>query len=552
MSVYEHTTAEIWNSEMMRRVRRQMAAGEPVPECRYCYSQAKANLPNMWSDVTTAWERGWLNPRNETAENLKSRARATNFVLAGPESLMLRVGNLCNLKCRMCEGVSSSAILADPVHSRWRKEVPSVLPPRWKGRETTIAPVRVLGVAYFGLGKVDWQDETPVAWTDGAARVVFNRAPSDITAVSITLGAERPVNHQIRIEANAEVLYDGVPPEGEWTRAFELSKEIMDSAKLEISIISPVFRRKDNPDNVGVGIKELKLLRSEKQRNNISLSRFDQGDQWSQNREFLLKDLFYDPQALRKITFLGGEPFLIAEVKEIARYLVDTGVAKNIDLVIMTNGTVKDDEWLELASRFGRISLMISLDGFEKVNEYIRYPSDWSVIRENIKWFQSLPNSYVFVHATIQAYNMLNIGELIDFCEEVDLDFHYALLEEPDHLSGLSMPTAVRKAAAARLRRLAMRNEPDRLREKRHFDHREAARSLADAFENAVDRDVDAHVREFMIYTNDLDASRNQTFASVGSEIIGLLEECGYPWIKETRYAKYGLAATARLSTAAE
>ena len=95
MSVYEHSMEEIWNSEAMRSVRKDMIEGKPVKECLYCYNQEKIGARSLRIDRAAAWEGGWHNPRRETIEDMKSKARANDFRLPeGPEWIDLNVGNL--------------------------------------------------------------------------------------------------------------------------------------------------------------------------------------------------------------------------------------------------------------------------------------------------------------------------------------------------------------------------------------------------------------------------------------------------------------------------
>lgn len=132
MSVYEHSIEEIWNSEAMRSVRRNLTEGRPVKECAYCYNQEKVGARSMRIDGLRAWGAGWLNPRSETIEVIKAKAIGNDFRLPdGPEWVDLDVGNLCNLKCRMCNGLSSSSIANDPVHSQWVYDFET--PARWQG-----------------------------------------------------------------------------------------------------------------------------------------------------------------------------------------------------------------------------------------------------------------------------------------------------------------------------------------------------------------------------------------------------------------------------------
>jgi hypothetical protein len=42
---------------------------------------------------------------------------------------------------------------------------------------------------------------------------------------------------------------------------------------------------------------------------------------------------------------------------------------------------------------------------------------------------------------------------------------------------------------------------------------------------------------EFMLFTNDLDASRGQNFASVNSELLGFIEASGVCWNDKTKFA---------------
>jgi Iron-sulfur cluster-binding domain len=112
MSVYEHTIEEIWNSEAMRSVRRKLTNGEPVKQCSYCYNQEKTGARSMRIDGLRAWEAGWLNPRGETIEDMKAKARANDFRLPdGPEWIDLDVGNLSNLKLYIRDGPLTILIL---------------------------------------------------------------------------------------------------------------------------------------------------------------------------------------------------------------------------------------------------------------------------------------------------------------------------------------------------------------------------------------------------------------------------------------------------------
>jgi hypothetical protein len=108
------------------------------------------------------------------------------------------------------------------------------------------------------------------------------------------------------------------------------------------------------------------------------------------------------------------------------------------------------------------------------------------------------------------------------------------------HLNIQNLPINIREIAAERLRRMALRNELDQQRANRFVDYREQAMSLAKALElTPNENNRKKEIEEFMIFTNDLDHSRNQQFSSIGEELIELLARNGHPWTRETRYAKF-------------
>lgn len=541
MSVYEYSVAEIWNSEAIRNIRRLMVEGKRVDGCAYCYRQVKQKFRSIWEDANDSYEAGWLNPRNETLADVKQRASDSDFALPnGPERLDLDVGNLCNLKCRMCHSGSSSSVAADPVQIRWPhsfSRTPS--PARWNNLETAIAPRQVLGVTYTGLSDIDWSSSLPVAWTNGHAQMIVDTDGIDLVGIAITIDEDRPAGQRLRLLVNSSVIYDDVPKPGLWSRTFSFDHLSLRDRKLQISIESSLYLRAGHATETGVGIQRLALIRGSNGRNSISIGRFASGQQWFQNQEFIEADLFYDLPSITKINFIGGEPLLIKEVRNIMRYLIATGRSNNITLSMTTNGTVMDEEWNELAIQFKSLIIAVSLDGYGELNGYIRYPSKWDTVQDNITRLQKIPNAYVYVNMTVQAYNMLRITELIDFCERAGLDFRHHAVVEPDQLNCNGMPDEIRATAAVRLRRYAMRNQPDKERPNRFVDYRKGILALAEALEMPSGRDKASAVREFMIFTNDLDQSRQQKFSDVGSELIALLNEQGYPWISETRFAKF-------------
>jgi len=531
MSVYEHTIEEIWNSEFMRSVRRKLTEGEPVKECSYCYNQEKMGARSMRIEGNRAWEAGWLNPRSETIEDLQAKARANDYrVPDGPEWIDLDVGNLCNLKCRMCNSLSSSRIANDPVHSRWTHDFE--VPARWQGLGMVVAPRRVLGVAQEGISGLDRSTSPPVAWMQGVATVRLKMPAEKVSNIEVKVRAAAPQRSPLKILVNDVPVYRGELSGATLTQTFELPTQVMQADELTLRIESPAR----------AGIEEVKLFRAQNGKSKVAFSRLSSGKQWFQDEEFISNDLLYKIHNIVKVNFIGGEPLLIREVRSIMKHLISRGVAKNITLVMTTNGTIVDDESCDLAAQFKTVVIAVSLDGFANVNDYIRYPSKWQAIEPNIMRLRRIQNAYVYVNMTVQAYNMLHVPALAQYCEEMDLDLRYHFLETPNHLSCLVMPPEARIAAAQKMRNFAMANaHGTTTRVHRMMDIRETMLELAAILEKNNKPADPKLLSDFMIFTNDLDADRRQDFASVNDELKELIMAYGAPWNPQTSRAGFCL-----------
>ncbi len=284
-----------------------------------------------------------------------------------------------------------------------------------------------------------------------------------------------------------------------------------------------------------------------KQREEIAHSRLAGGVQWFRDQEFLKGELFGNPKKIKKIQLIGGEPLLIKEIRNILRLMIDLNIAPNILFVFATNGTYCDQEWLELSSKFSKISMAVSIDGFGPINEYLRFPSKWQNIEVNVEKFVNKFNPGVFVNMTVQTYNVLNIIELADFCSRLNVTFRCHLLQYPDYLSPFVLPHEIRCFAANRLRSYVktLYMLPDSIQSNIqqtvsiwNTTTGKELEMLVYALENGP-REFNADLmRRFMLFTNDLDASRGQSFAATFPELRGMIEDAGIHWIDDRFFYK--------------
>jgi sulfatase maturation enzyme AslB (radical SAM superfamily) len=111
---------DAWNSNEMKMIRNSMVSGKSVEGCKVCYVQESSGRTSNRQYANAEWG-------NQLGDNHMYKL-IDKAVLTGGELnysiayLDLRLGNLCNLKCRMCSPFNSSQILKEHVELEKKDE----------------------------------------------------------------------------------------------------------------------------------------------------------------------------------------------------------------------------------------------------------------------------------------------------------------------------------------------------------------------------------------------------------------------------------------------
>jgi hypothetical protein len=190
------------------------------------------------------------------------------------------------------------------------------------------------------------------------------------------------------------------------------------------------------------------------------------------------------------------------------------------------------------------VNLNLSIDGIDEIHEYIRFPVKWHVMDKNIRMLRELPNAEFCVTPVVQIYNAMNLVELCRYSDNLRMGLTLAnVLHWPEQLRISLMPKSALQVAAERLRKFA---DADCSSWNQH-----QVRSLAQHFESLPGKPSPQMFRKFMLFTNDLDISRGQSFKSVHHELYRAFQEAGYEWTDETQYARRPTKSHAPISVAA-
>jgi sulfatase maturation enzyme AslB (radical SAM superfamily) len=135
---------------------------------------------------------------------------------------------------------------------------------------------------------------------------------------------------------------------------------------------------------------------------------------WHENPEFW-KEMYQQIPNLKQVYFAGGEPLLIKEHKLFLEEIIRQGYADKILIRYNTNGLLINDDIVELWKKFKKVKVGFSIDAIGERNYYIRYPSNWDTIVQNLHKLDNTPDNIQVSIAT--AIQILNIKHLPDFAK---------------------------------------------------------------------------------------------------------------------------------------
>ena len=186
---------------------------------------------------------------------------------------------------------------------------------------------------------------------------------------------------------------------------------------------------------------------------------------WYQKGSFI-QSMKSQAQHIKELYFAGGEPLLIPEHYNILEFMVAEGYAKDCILRYNSNGTEVSDRLLELWNHFKLVKFNFSIDAVGDKNNYIRYPSQWDAIVQNLHKLDNTPSNVIInIACAVQILNILHLDELVDWkmsqsFKKINtlsygaglIGLHLVYL--PSHMNIRVLPEHLKIEAASRIRKL--------------------------------------------------------------------------------------------------
>lgn len=152
---------------------------------------------------------------------------------------------------------------------------------------------------------------------------------------------------------------------------------------------------------------------------------------------------FQSVLSYKKIYLAGGEPLIINEYLDLINFIAENN--PEIELVINTNLTRLPSGILKSIKKLKKISFIVSVDSYEKVNEYHRFPLQWSKFMNNLN---QLMNYGVFIqfNTVIDAISIFGLGKLNNISHFPN-QWNLTILTEPNWLLLKNIPVQYKNLA---------------------------------------------------------------------------------------------------------
>jgi len=209
-----------------------------------------------------------------------------------------------------------------------------------------------------------------------------------------------------------------------------------------------------------------------------------------------------DLDTVKKLSVAGGEPSIMTEFIEFLEKCISLG-RTDFEISITTNANKFSHKFKNLLKHFSNVNFIVSIDGYQDLNHYIRYPSEWDNIIGTMRYLQE-QNFLFHTHTTISIYNVNALHLIFEYMDRefpgviTDWDF----VENPDFMSPYQFPDA--ESAIDSLTAVVKTN-----------CYKNAGRIFRDRIDTCLEYFINRHdpdpqkLQEFFLHNDKLDQSRS-------------------------------------------
>ena len=124
---------------------------------------------------------------------------------------------------------------------------------------------------------------------------------------------------------------------------------------------------------------------------------------------------FVNINQIEKLYVAGGEPTATNETYNFLNKCIQEKKT-NFEFVINTNANKISKNFLELCNQFSNLKFVVSIDGYQSVNDYVRWPSEWKNVIKNTKKLQI--NHTITFNVVVSIYTVSRLDQLLEFFDK--------------------------------------------------------------------------------------------------------------------------------------
>ena len=140
---------------------------------------------------------------------------------------------------------------------------------------------------------------------------------------------------------------------------------------------------------------------------------------WFENEKNKKKLNDFIDKNISQLTVIGGEPTIIPEFYELFEHCDKNGTLGKKQFTIVTNLTNTNHNMTKWLPKLKNWTIWASLDGIGSRTEYIRYPSNFEKIKENLNFYKSIlrqhGNGKIVFSPAIQLLNIDQLDEMLEW-----------------------------------------------------------------------------------------------------------------------------------------
>ena len=139
---------------------------------------------------------------------------------------------------------------------------------------------------------------------------------------------------------------------------------------------------------------------------------------WFQNSKIKKKLFDYITNNITDMVLIGGEPTVIPEFWELLAHLEEHDRLKDMTMTLTTNLTNVNPKMTDWLPKLKHWAVWASVDGLGSRTEYIRYPSNFKKVCDNLNFYKGLlvhDNGDIVLSPAIQLLNIDQLDEILQW-----------------------------------------------------------------------------------------------------------------------------------------